>query len=90
MENIRKHIIEASTWVVKVGSRSLTGEDGRLDRAQVANLASQLITLSGEGQERGFWSQVVPWRVALANWDCQPVLLTWLRFRPWQRSDRHT
>jgi glutamate 5-kinase len=50
MENIRKHIVEASTWVVKVGSRSLTGEDGRLDRAQVANLARQLIALVEKGK----------------------------------------
>jgi glutamate 5-kinase len=35
--------------VVKVGSSSLRGEDGRLDQAQVARLAAQLIDARAEG-----------------------------------------
>ncbi len=42
---------EAQTWIVKVGSRSLTGDDGRLDRAQVANLARQLVRLVEAGKQ---------------------------------------
>jgi glutamate 5-kinase len=35
--------------VVKVGSSSLRGEDGRLDQAQVARLAAQLVAARAEG-----------------------------------------
>ncbi|MFN5919661.1 MAG: hypothetical protein ACK48K_23120, partial [Planctomycetota bacterium] len=47
----RKAIVDATTWVVKVGSRSLTDNDGRLDLDQVANLAKQLVALSGTGRQ---------------------------------------
>lgn len=50
MSNNRQLVSEASTWIVKVGSRSLTGDDGRLDQAQVANLARQLIMLVEMGK----------------------------------------
>ncbi|XZE46416.1 glutamate 5-kinase [Pirellulaceae bacterium SH467] len=50
MEDRKQLLIEAETWIVKVGSRSLTGEDGRLDREQVANLARQLIRLADAGK----------------------------------------
>jgi glutamate 5-kinase len=36
-------------WVVKVGSRVLTGPDGRLDRQQIEQLASQLIEIRQAG-----------------------------------------
>ena len=41
---------EATTWVVKVGSRSLTDDRGRLDLDQVGNLANQLVALQGLGK----------------------------------------
>ncbi|MDX1925683.1 MAG: glutamate 5-kinase [Pirellulaceae bacterium] len=48
----RKTILDsAQTCVVKVGSRVLTGPDGRLDRDQVGNLASQLTTLTEQGRQ---------------------------------------
>ena len=50
MNEIRQCVVDASTWVVKVGSRSLTDDDGRLDRVQVANLARQLLALVGMGK----------------------------------------
>jgi glutamate 5-kinase len=50
VSNNRQLVSEASTWIVKVGSRSLTGDDGRLDQAQVANLARQLIVLVEMGK----------------------------------------
>jgi glutamate 5-kinase len=51
MDDNRKLVSDATTWIVKVGSRSLTGDDGRLDRAQVANLAKQLLTLVEMGKK---------------------------------------
>ena len=50
MDERRQIVADASTWVVKVGSRSLTDDDGRLDRVQVANLARQLLVLVGMGK----------------------------------------
>lgn len=48
----RKSILDAAqTCVVKVGSRVLTGPDGRLDRDQVGNLASQLTQLTEQGRQ---------------------------------------
>ena len=47
----RRALTEASTWVVKVGSRSLTDQDGRLDLDQVANLANQLVALAKLGKQ---------------------------------------
>ena len=48
----RKKIIEnADVWVVKVGSRVLTGSDGRLDRAQIERLANQLLTIAATGKQ---------------------------------------
>ncbi|MFM8262421.1 MAG: glutamate 5-kinase, partial [Pirellula sp.] len=47
----RKTLVDATTWVVKVGSRSLTDNDGRLDLDQVANLAKQLVALSATGRQ---------------------------------------
>ena len=50
MSNNRQLVSEASTWIVKVGSRSLTGDDGHLDQDQVANLAKQVLTLVEMGK----------------------------------------
>ena len=50
MNELRQCVVDASTWVIKVGSRSLTDDDGRLDRVQVANLARQLLALVGMGK----------------------------------------
>ena len=50
MDVNRKLVMDASTWIVKVGSKSLTGDDGRLERTQVANLARQLLTLVDMGK----------------------------------------
>jgi glutamate 5-kinase len=47
----RQALTDASTWVVKVGSRSLTDESGRLDLDQVANLANQLVALCQLGKQ---------------------------------------
>jgi len=46
----RRALTEATTWVVKVGSRSLTDDRGRLDLDQVGNLANQLVALQGLGK----------------------------------------
>lgn len=50
MSNNRQLVSEALTWIVKVGSRSLTGDDGHLDQDQVANLAKQVLTLVEMGK----------------------------------------
>ena len=50
MEELRQSVADAATWVVKVGSRSLTDDSGRLDRVQVANLARQLLVLVEMGK----------------------------------------
>lgn len=47
----RRVIVEAPTWIVKVGSRSLTDPSGRLDPDQIANLATQLIALTELGKQ---------------------------------------
>ena len=46
----RRALTEATTWVVKVGSRSLTDDRGRLDLDQVGNLANQLVALQELGK----------------------------------------
>ena len=53
MEERRQSVADATTWVVKVGSRSLTDDNGRLDRVQVANLARQLLVLVDMGKRCG-------------------------------------
>ncbi len=50
MEAHRQSVADATTWIVKVGSRSLTDDNGRLDRLQVANLAKQLLVLVEMGK----------------------------------------
>ncbi len=50
MEERRQSVADATTWIVKVGSRSLTDDNGRLDRLQVANLAKQLLVLVEMGK----------------------------------------
>ncbi len=50
MDERRQCVADASTWIVKVGSRSLTDDSGRLDRVQVANLARQLLVLVDMGK----------------------------------------
>jgi len=47
----RHYLVDATTWIIKVGSRSLTDADGRLDPAQIANLANQLVALTRMGKE---------------------------------------
>jgi glutamate 5-kinase len=51
MDPDRKALVEAPTWIVKVGSRSLTDAMGRLDSDQIASLATQLIVLKELGKE---------------------------------------
>lgn len=53
MENsVRLSSIQSvQTLVVKVGSRVLSGSDGRLDREQVASLAAQLAQLADGGKQ---------------------------------------
>ncbi len=51
MDSDRKALIEAPTWIVKVGSRSLTDARGQLDADQIANLATQLVALQSLGKE---------------------------------------
>jgi glutamate 5-kinase len=51
MDSDRKALIEAPTWIVKVGSRSLTDVHGQLDVDQIANLATQLVALQDLGKE---------------------------------------
>lgn len=48
-----RHSLIASTdvWVVKVGSRVLTGADGRLDRLHLGRLAQQLVSLADSGKQ---------------------------------------
>ncbi|MCA9126684.1 MAG: glutamate 5-kinase [Planctomycetales bacterium] len=45
------YLQSADTIVVKVGSRVLSGSDGRLDTAQVANLSAQLVRLADSGKQ---------------------------------------
>jgi glutamate 5-kinase len=46
----RQQVLKSvDTWVVKVGSRVLTGSDGRLDRNQIEHLAMQLIEIRKAG-----------------------------------------
>ncbi len=50
MSFARQRVANADTLVVKVGTRTLTLPDGRLDPAQVANLAEQLSSLVADGR----------------------------------------
>ncbi len=51
-QSTRQQFIEAAeVWVVKVGSRVLTGTDGRLDRNQIQRLATQLVELANQGRQ---------------------------------------
>jgi len=43
-------IAGTDVWVVKVGSRVLTGPDGQLDRAHLGRLAQQLVSLTDSGK----------------------------------------
>jgi glutamate 5-kinase len=51
MDSDRKVLVDAPTWIVKVGSRSLTDHEGRLDADQIASLATQLVVLKEMGKE---------------------------------------
>jgi glutamate 5-kinase len=46
----RRAIETAEVWVIKVGSRSLTTADSRLDRDQIENLSGQLADLTDRGK----------------------------------------
>lgn len=51
-ETDRKPLIAGTdVWVVKVGSRVLTGPDGRLDRLHLGRLAQQLVCLADSGKQ---------------------------------------
>jgi glutamate 5-kinase len=45
------YLKNTDVWVVKVGSRVLTGPDGRLDRPHLGRLASQLVGLAQSGKQ---------------------------------------
>lgn len=47
----RQLLVDAPIWIIKVGSRSLTDDSGRLDHDQVANLANQLVALRELGKQ---------------------------------------
>lgn len=51
MESRSKILQNADVWVVKVGSRVLTGADGRLDRSQIEQLSKQLVGLADQGKK---------------------------------------
>ncbi|MEI8210812.1 MAG: glutamate 5-kinase [Planctomycetota bacterium] len=51
IDDDRRGLVEAETWIVKVGSRSLTDSSGRLDPDQIANLATQLVALTDLGKQ---------------------------------------
>jgi glutamate 5-kinase len=51
VDSERQVLIESATWIVKVGSRSLTDDAGRLDPDQIANLATQLVALTQLGKQ---------------------------------------
>lgn len=51
MDPDRKALTDASTWIVKIGSRSLTDAQGRLDADQISRLATQVVALRGMGKE---------------------------------------
>ncbi len=51
-ETERKPLIDSTdVWVVKVGSRVLTGSDGRLDRMHLGRLSAQLTALADRGKQ---------------------------------------
>ena len=51
-EHDRKPLIAGTdVWVVKVGSRVLTGPDGHLDRLHLGRLAQQLVSLADSGKQ---------------------------------------
>lgn len=51
-EPSRSAIVQGvDVWVVKVGSRVLTGPDGLLDRAHVESLSEQLVQLADSGKQ---------------------------------------
>ncbi|MFO0921431.1 MAG: glutamate 5-kinase [Pirellulales bacterium] len=50
-ESRRKIIENVDVWVVKVGSRVLTGTDGRLDREHIERLAKQLLAVAASGKK---------------------------------------
>ena len=47
----RQLLVDAPVWIIKVGSRSLTDDSGRLDHDQVANLANQIVALCEMGKQ---------------------------------------
>ena len=48
----RQRVVDAAeVWVVKIGSRSLTTADSRLDRAQIENISGQLADLRARGKQ---------------------------------------
>jgi glutamate 5-kinase len=47
----RQLLVDAPIWIIKVGSRSLTDDSGRLDHDQVANLANQIVALCEMGKQ---------------------------------------
>jgi glutamate 5-kinase len=51
MAETRQFLFDAPTWIVKVGSRTLTRDGGHLDRDQLANLGRQLVHLANSGKQ---------------------------------------
>jgi glutamate 5-kinase len=51
MAHPRQFLFDSPTWIVKVGSRTLTRDGGHLDRNQLANLARQLVFLANSGKQ---------------------------------------
>jgi glutamate 5-kinase len=51
MSSNRQFLFDAETWIVKVGSRTLTRDGGLLDREQLANLSRQIATIVNTGKE---------------------------------------
>jgi glutamate 5-kinase len=51
MDSDRKALVDAPTWIIKVGSRSLTHSSGQLDADQIAALATQMVVLREMGKE---------------------------------------
>src|ERR1700733_4537988 len=44
-------VLSARSWVVKVGTSVLAGEDGRLDPARIDHLAEQISLINGSGRK---------------------------------------
>ena len=48
---VRDDVVQARTWVVKVGTSVLTGPDGTLDPARIGHLAEQISLVMDQGRK---------------------------------------